>query len=82
MRSPVAECGTLLTTLDLPELTGLLDVPDPVVRIHLGRSLDELRVAAEACVNGRRFESSYRFREAARAFLEARTLLGRYGLSP
>ena len=81
-RDPAPACTELLEVLESTGVSGLLMAPDPVVRIHLGRSLDQLRAAAGACSRGRYFESTYLFREAARSFLEVKAFLSRHGLSP
>ena len=81
-RDPAPACSELSKVLESPGVESLERAPDPVVRLHLGRSLDRLRAAARACAGGRYFESTYLFREAARSFLEARVFLARYGLDP
>lgn len=79
---PAPACGELLEALEDPGMEDLLRAPDPVVRMHLGRSMDRLRAAARTCLRGGYFESTYLFRGAARSFLQVRALLGRHGLEP
>ena len=81
-KDPAPDCRALRETLWSPEMKGLLAAPDPVLRLHLGRSVDELRVAAAACASGRYFESAHRFREAGKAFLQVGALMTRYELHP
>ena len=60
----------------------MLPSPDPVVDLHLLRTLASLRQAASVCEPERFFYLTYRLDGAGSAFLETARLMRLYGLAP
>lgn len=77
-----AQCVALRSSVAAMEEGTVRAVPDPVVHLHLRRSIAALGAAAAVCDGDRSFLLNHRLETAARSFLELAGVLRRYRLSP
>lgn len=75
-------CRALAEALVAFDRERAFPVPSYAVGRHLRRGLDLLGRGAIACLEGRRYAAAYELRRAQRAFRDAASVLGPYGLTP